>query len=163
MPDRRTPDFSAYPDLVVILLGMQVRTLYGMKTLLGFKRPIEQAGAARPDGLLHAENNIVFSTFPMHIGMRWYWRDAASLEAWSRSEPHKIWWRTFMHQSGGTGLWHETYHMRGGMEAVYADMGRPAGFAAFMPMRPTRGSMATRHAAPGSDISSLPAANPNNP
>jgi hypothetical protein len=36
--DRRTVDLSAYPDLVVIYLGMRVRTLYGLKTLIGFGR-----------------------------------------------------------------------------------------------------------------------------
>ena len=30
-----TSDFSSFPNLVVILLGMLVRTLYGLETLLG--------------------------------------------------------------------------------------------------------------------------------
>ena len=34
--DRRTVDLSIYPDLVVVYLGMDVRTLSGLKTLLGF-------------------------------------------------------------------------------------------------------------------------------
>lgn len=140
-----TPDFSAYPDLVVIMLGMRVRTLYGIRTLLGLKRPIETAAADRPDGLLHAENNIAFSLMPMHIGMRWYWRDLDSLRRWTRSEPHRTWWTRFMKDSGGTGLWHETYHMRGGMEAIYGDMTAPAGFSAFLPMLPARGSLVSRH------------------
>lgn len=33
--DLRTVDLSAYPDLVVIYLGMRVRTFPGIKTLLG--------------------------------------------------------------------------------------------------------------------------------
>ena len=33
--ERRTVDLSAYPDLVVIYLGMRVNTLTGLKTLLG--------------------------------------------------------------------------------------------------------------------------------
>jgi hypothetical protein len=35
MVDRKTVDLSAYPDLVVIYLGMRVRTLAGIKTRLG--------------------------------------------------------------------------------------------------------------------------------
>ena len=34
--DRATGDLSAYPDLVMILLGMRVNTATGVKTLLGF-------------------------------------------------------------------------------------------------------------------------------
>ena len=34
--DRRTIDLSAYPDLVVIYLGMRVNALQGLKTLIGF-------------------------------------------------------------------------------------------------------------------------------
>ena len=34
-----------------------------------------KAGSARPEGLLHFENNIIFSFFPLHVGMRWYWKD----------------------------------------------------------------------------------------
>lgn len=75
-----TVDLSAYPDLVVIMLGMRVRALGGMKKLLGLGPQIDKAGAARPEGLLHYENNIIFRLFPMHIGMRWYWRDFNSME-----------------------------------------------------------------------------------
>lgn len=155
------PDFSAYPDLVVIMLGMRVRTLYGVKTLLGLKKPIELAAAGRPDGLLHAENNIAFGLMPMHIGMRWYWRDLDCLQRWTRSEPHRTWWRDFMADTGGTGIWHETYHMRGGMEAIYGDVSAPVGFSAFMPMNAARGSLVSRHKAWESrDLSHLPEQNP---
>jgi hypothetical protein len=34
--DRATADLSAYPDLVMILLGMGVNAVVGVKTLLGF-------------------------------------------------------------------------------------------------------------------------------
>ena len=101
-------------------------------------KPIELAGAAKPEGLLHYENNLIFSLYPMHVGMRWYWRDLASLEAWAKSEPHRTWWRDFLKDSGGTGFWHETYHMRGGMEAIYSDVDTAVGFSAFMPMQPAR-------------------------
>ncbi len=68
--DRRAVDLAAFPDLVVIYLGMRVRTLAGIKTLLGFGPQIDKAGAAWPEGLLHFENNIIFRLFPLHIGMR---------------------------------------------------------------------------------------------
>lgn len=140
--DRRTVDLSAYPDLVVIYLGMRVRTLAGIKTLLGLGPQIEKAGAGRPEGLLHYENNIIFSLLPLHLGMRWYWKDFASMERWARSEPHRVWWQDFLRSSGGTGFWHETYFMRGGMEAIYDDVNRPPiGFQAFAPGLPARGPM----------------------
>lgn len=140
--DRRTVDLTAYPDLVVIYLGMRVRALHGVKTLLGLGPQIEKAGVGRPEGLLHYENNIIFRLFPLHVGMRWYWKDFDSMERWARSEPHRIWWQNFMRDSGGTGFWHETYFMRGGMEAIYNDVNRPpVGFQAFAPGVPARGPM----------------------
>ncbi len=141
----RVPDFSGYPDLVVMYLGMRVRSLTGIRTVVSFGTPIDRAGAARPDGLLHHENRIVFALFPLHVGMRWYWRDMASLEAWARTDPHRGWWRAFQQDARGVSIWHETYHMRGGMEAIYVDDGAAPGFGAFMPMHPARGSMAARH------------------
>jgi hypothetical protein len=130
--DLRTVDLSAYPDLVVIYLGMRVRTFPGIKTLLGLGPLIDKAGAGRPDGLLHYENKIIFRLYPLHLGMRWYWRDFGSMERWTRSEPHRQWWQRFMRDSGGTGFWHEVYLMRGGMEGVYADLNLPPlGFQGF--------------------------------
>ena len=140
--ERRTVDLSAFPDLVVIYLGMRVRTLAGIKRLLGLGPQINKAGAQRPEGLLHCENGIVFSFFPLHVGMRWYWRDFESMERWARSEPHRQWWQEFIRDSGGTGFWHETYFMRGGMEAIYDDVNQPAiGFQAFAPAVQAKGSM----------------------
>lgn len=154
------PDFSAYPGMVVIYLGMKVRALYGVKALLGFGPKIERAGAGMPDGLLHYENNIIFSFRPLHVGMRWYWRDMNSLIAWAKSEPHRQWWKDFLRDTRGVGIWHESYHMRGGMEAIYGDITQPVGFAAFMPMHEARGSMAARHRAHAkSDLADLPLEN----
>jgi hypothetical protein len=67
---RQTVDLSAYPDLVVVYLGMTVNALTGVKTLLGFGLKIDSV-AARPDGLLLHEN-IFYSFFPLHFGMRQY-------------------------------------------------------------------------------------------
>jgi hypothetical protein len=66
---RQTVDLTGYPDLVVIYLGMRVRAVYGLKTLFGLGPQIEKAGVARPEGLLHYENNIIYNLFPLHLGM----------------------------------------------------------------------------------------------
>ena len=47
---RQTVDLSAFPDLVVVYLGMRVNVLTGIKTLLGFGPKIEDSVAAEPDG-----------------------------------------------------------------------------------------------------------------
>jgi hypothetical protein len=136
--DRRTVDLSAYPDLVVIYLGMRVNTFTGIATLIGFGPKIQGAVDEQPDGLLLHEN-MLYS--PRHLGMREYWRDFDALEAWTRTLPHKEWWRNYVKDTAGTGFWHETYFMRGGMEAIYANMEKPLGLTAFAPVEPARGSM----------------------
>ena len=138
--NRQTVDLSSYPDLVVIYLGMHVNRLTGLKTLMGFGPQIADSVSAQPDGLLLHEN-LFFSLFPMHVGMRQYWRDLDTLLAWTRSEPHRTWWKNFLRDSGGTGFWHETYLMRGGMEAVYDDLPKPVGMMRFAPVHPARGAM----------------------
>jgi hypothetical protein len=137
---RQGVDLTAYPELVVIYLGMRVKTLAGLKTLFGLGPQIDRAGKAQPDGLLHFENNIIFSVFPFHVGMRWYWRDFESMEKWTRSPPHREWWQAYLRDSGGTGFWHETYFMGGGMEAIYNDVVQPVGFKAFAAVIDARGS-----------------------
>jgi len=139
---RRTVDLSQYPDLVVVYLGMRVNRMYGMKTLLGFGPKISKSVEDRPEGLLHHEN-FIFSVFPLHAGMRQYWRDMDSLLSWTRSDPHRQWWKSFLRDSGGTGFWHETYTMRGGMEAIYDDVAAKIGFMSFAPIVVARGSMFT--------------------
>jgi hypothetical protein len=138
--ERRTVDLSQYPNLVVIYLGMRVNRLTGLKTLIGFGPKISGAVAAQPDGLLLHEP-IYYSLFPVHVGMREYWRDMESLLAWTRSEPHRQWWKGFLRDSGGTGFWHETYMMQGGMEAIYDDVPEPVGFMRFAPVSVARGAM----------------------
>lgn len=138
--NRQTVDLSQYPELVVIYLGMRVKRLAGLKTLMGYGPRISNSVAAQPDGLLLHEN-LVFSLFPMHVGMRQYWRDMASLLNWTRSDPHRQWWTTFLRNSGGTGFWHETYLRQGGMEAIYVDVPNPIGFMRFAPVVPARGPM----------------------
>lgn len=138
--DRRTVDLSGYPDLVVIYLGMRVNKLKGILTLLGNGPQIDSSVKAKPDGLLLHEN-LIFSLFPPHLGMRQYWRDFESLEKWARSEPHREWWGKFLRDSGGTGFWHEAYFMRGGMEAVYDDVKKDLGMLLFAPQTPAKGPM----------------------
>ena len=138
--DRRTVDLSAYPDLVVIYLGMRVNRLSGLKMLLGIGPQIANSASAQPDGLLRHEM-LLYSFFPVHLGMRQYWRDLDSLMKWTRSEPHRVWWKNFLKDSGGTGFWHEAYHRNGGMEAIYDDIPEPIGFASFAPLIPARGPM----------------------
>src|SRR2546428_8586512 len=94
--DLRSVDLSAFPDLVVIYLGMRVRTLAGIKTLLGLGPQIDKAGTGRPEGLLHFENNITYSPFPRQTGIRGNWKALPSMEQWTRPEPHRTWWQNFL-------------------------------------------------------------------
>jgi Domain of unknown function (DUF4188) len=136
---RTTADLSSYPDLVVIYLGMRVNEPRGVRTLMSFGPKIRQSVEAQPDGLLLHEN-LLFSLFPPHAGMRQYWRDFDSLERWARSLPHQQWWQQFLKDRGGTGFWHETYFRGGQIESVYIDM-PGTGLAKFAPVTPARGSL----------------------
>jgi Domain of unknown function (DUF4188) len=138
--DRLTVDLSSYPDLVVIYLGMRVNRLTGLKMLLGIAPHIGKSAAEKPEGLLRHEN-FFFSFFPVHVGMRQYWRDPDCLIKWTRSDPHRQWWQDFLRDSGGTGFWHEAYFCHGGMEAIYDDLPASIGFASFAPVVPARGPM----------------------
>ncbi|HTD42980.1 MAG TPA: DUF4188 domain-containing protein [Bryobacteraceae bacterium] len=138
--DRRTVDLSAYPDLIVIYLGLRVNAITGIKKALGLGPQIAKSVSDKPDGLLLHED-LLFSLFPPHLGMRQYWRDFESLERWTRSAPHRQWWKDFLRESGGTGFWHETYSIRGGIEAIYDDLPKPIGLMKFAPLSPARGSI----------------------
>ncbi len=137
---RQTVDLSSYPDLVVIYLGMRVNALRGVTSLMKIAPQINRAAAAKPDGLLRHEV-FLFSLFPPHAGIRQYWRDFDALERWTRTLPHQRWWLNFLRDSEGTAFWHETYFMRGGMEAIYDDLFVPLGFNSFAPTRAAKGPM----------------------
>lgn len=137
---RQTVDLSTYPDLVVIYLGMRVNQLGGLGRLMKVGPEIQKSVAARPQGLLFHEF-FFFSFLPLHVGMRQYWRDFASMEDWTRTGFHRGWWKEFLKNSGGTGFWHETYFMRGGMEAIYDDLPGNVGFQNFAPAQEAKGSM----------------------
>jgi hypothetical protein len=128
---------------------MRANSLRGVGTLLRLGPQIQKAVAARPDGLLLHEQ-FFMSFIPLHGGMRQYWRDFESLERWARSLPHQAWWKDFLSDPGGTSFWHETYLMRGGMEAVFIDMREsPVGLQQFAPTQPARGPMFSARARAG--------------
>jgi hypothetical protein len=133
---RKSVDLSPWPDLVVIYLGFRVTRLRGVATLLGLGRGIAASVQSKPDGLL-AHESLWFGL--THIGMRQYWRDLESLEQFTQSEPHRTWWRDFLKDNGGAGFWHETYRMKGGMEAIYLSMPTPIGFGVFAAERRPQG------------------------
>jgi hypothetical protein len=148
---RETVDLSQFPELVVIYLGMRAESLRGVGTLLSFGPRIQKAVDAKPDGLLLHEN-LLFGLFPLHAGMRQYWRDLASLEKWTRESPHLEWWKSFHKDPRGTSFWHEAYFVRGGIDSVYISSGKPVGLQRFAPRVPAHGSMssARMRAHPGS-------------
>jgi hypothetical protein len=50
-------------------------------------------------------------------------------------------WKAFLRNFSGTGLWHETYRVAGGIEAIYDDMRAPIGMMKFAPNVDARGDM----------------------
>ena len=138
--ERRTVNLSAYPDLVVIYLGMRVNRIAGIKTLLGFGPKISSSAAAQPDGLLRHET-IIYSLFPMHVGMRQYWRDANSLLEWTRSDPHRQWWQSFLERlRRNRVLARNVFSTRGHRGCLRRCIGK-IGLMAFAPVVPARGPM----------------------
>ena len=135
IPSRRSVDLSANPDLVVVYLGFRVTRWRGLLALIGVGQGIAASVRSQPDGLL-AHENLFFGL--THVGMRQYWRDLDSLERFTRSEPHRTWWRDFSRDAKGSGFWHEAY-ARGGMEAIYVGMPAPTGFGLFAPERAPEG------------------------
>jgi hypothetical protein len=132
-------DLTPYPDLVVVYLGFRAKGLRGLRQLMGFGRGFRAIKANPPDGLLRHES-LLWGW--MHIGMRQYWRDLPSLEAFTRSAPHADWWRDFARGAGGSGFWHESYRRAGGMEGIYIGM-PPTGFGTFAPPRTPAGNFKT--------------------
>jgi hypothetical protein len=133
-------DISAYPDLVVIFLGMRVEDPRGYATLQRLGPEIQASVDEQPDGLLLHES-MTFSEEPLHVGMRQYWRDLDSLEAWTRTLPHKTWWSDYLRDRGGTSFWHETYFRRGGIESMFVDTGETIGLSRIGQPVPAEGPM----------------------
>jgi hypothetical protein len=149
---RQTVDLSAYPDLVVIYLGIRAQSLKAMGALVRTGKEIGEAVRANPDGLLLHEA-FFFSLMPPHLGMRQYWRDLDSLERWTREGLHRGWWTSFLKDPKGTSFWHETYRRSGGFEAIYDNVTEPVGMMAFAPIRQAKGPMFSARARldPGSE------------
>jgi len=156
---RQTVDLSAYPDLVVIYLGMRAPSLKAVLALLKTGKEIGAAVAEQPDGLLLHEN-FIFSLLPLHLGMRQYWRDLESLEAWTREGLHRGWWTSFLKDPKGTGFWHETYRRSGGFEAIYDNVAQPIGMMRFAPVHAAKGPMFSARARldPGASAPAAPVA-----
>lgn len=128
---RTSVDLSGFPDLVVIYLGIRITGWKTLAKLPGIGRGLTAVQKNKPPGLL-AHEGMMYGL--RHFGFRQYWRDWESLEAFTRDTEHMGWWRDFARSGGGAGIWHETYRVRGGMEAIYSGM-PPIGFASFAPAR----------------------------
>lgn len=139
-PARNTVDLSAYPDLVVVYLGMRIEEPRGLETLKQLRPQIQAVVDEQPDGLLLHEW-LSYGDDPPHNGMRQYWRDFDALRAWSLTLPHKEWWTEYLRDRGGTSFWHETYFRRGGFESIYVDVEPAVGMALFAPVQPATGPM----------------------
>jgi hypothetical protein len=129
-PPRETVDLAAYPDLVIIYLGMKVNTVRGLPTLVKAGGRIKRAVAQRPDGLLLHETIFYGFRLP-HVGMRQYWENFDVLEKWARTDPHAGWWKAMLTNPRGVGFWHEAHFMDGGTEVLYVNMARPVGLQSF--------------------------------
>ena len=129
--ERVSVDLSGMPDLVVIYLGYRVKSVRAVPQLMRIGRGMAEMLRTRPDGLLAHET---MSYGLLHRGFRQYWRDFASMEAFTKASAHMAWWRDFARHPQYGGIWHETYALRGGMEAIYSGM-PPIGFAGFLPTR----------------------------
>jgi len=138
--NRTTPDLTGFPDLVVIYLGMRALNLRGVRTLRRVDKQIRQSVSDEPDGLLRHEM-LIYSLLPPHVGMRQYWRDLDAMERWTRTGTHRQWWTDYLRDPAGTGFWHETYFIGGGMEAIAVDMPDPLGMLSFAPIQQARGAM----------------------
>jgi len=117
-PRRETVDLAAYPELIVVILGFKLRRLRALPAMMRIGRGLADIKKNPPEGLL-AEDGMLFGW--NHVGFRQYWRDLPSLEAFTRSAPHSIWWRDFLKDPQGAGFWHEAYSARG-IEAVYVNL-----------------------------------------
>jgi hypothetical protein len=132
-------DLSPYPELVVVYLGFRAQGLLGLRKLMRLSAGFRAIRTDPPDGLLRHE---FFLWGWMHIGIRQYWRDLPSLEAFTRTAPHSDWWRDFARGAGGSGFWHEAYRRTGGIEGLYFDM-PPMGLLAFADPRAPAGDFKT--------------------
>jgi len=142
MAFRETVDLSRYPELVVVYLGMRAEKFSGLRGIISVGPQIQKAVDAKPDGLLLHEG-FLMSLFPLHVGMRQYWRDLESLERWTRESPHLDWWKAFHKDQRGTSFWHEAYFLKGGIDSVFVGLGEPIGLLKVGPRIAAHGSMSS--------------------
>jgi hypothetical protein len=135
---RVTVDVSAWPDMILVLLGFRVGGVRGLPSFIKIGRGLADIRRGPPDGLLHSDQCFYAWN---HVGIRQYWRDLDSLEAFTRSSPHSGWWREFLADRHGNGFWHEAFSARGGMEAIYVDMPALPGAGAFAPAVAAQGRL----------------------
>lgn len=133
---RETVDLGNYPDLVVIILGLKLRSLKALPSFMDIGRGLSGLSRTPPDGLL-ANEPFLFGW--NHVGIRQYWRDAASLEKFTKQAPHSGWWKSFLQDNRDCSFWHEIYNARGGVEGIYIDTPDRVGLGRFAPMRPAVG------------------------
>ena len=123
------------------LPGMQVNTFFGIKTHVWVWSPTSpRRSPAKPDGLLPHEPVFVrcsrsTSACGSTGGTLSRSKNGHTPDRTSAGG------RSFFADSGGTGFWHETYFMRGGIEAIYDDMPKPIGLSQFAPVVDARGPM----------------------
>jgi hypothetical protein len=131
------PSESAYvaalwehPRLCLALFGVQFFSEEGQRLYeaAGINQEMFAAlEAARDEGLLLTRP----MTTPEGPVLVQYWRSYDDLDRWSRKQPHSLWWRWLMENSGrGVGFYHEIYQAKTA-EAIYEEGTRPVGPALF--------------------------------
>lgn len=113
----RMPDLSVYPGAVVVRLEVRARTLRGVKTLFGLKSPTRTTPVATPNGLLHHDTRTFVGFHAPRVIMRWYWRDAASLDSWAKDTRHGQWWVDLMKTMPAIAIRIETRHTGPGAQS----------------------------------------------
>lgn len=129
---RETVDLSDHPDLIMILLGLKIRSPRALLALGDVGRGLSAIRRDPPDGLL-ANQHVLFGW--NHVGIRQYWRDFESLQRFTRDAPHALWWKSFLKDPKHCGFWHETFRARGGFEAIYVALPERTGLGSFAPIR----------------------------
>jgi len=167
--ERRTVDLSDYPDLIVIFLGMQPLSPRGMWTVTRTTYDVWKMLQDKPEGLLRHENQATLNGFfslSISFGFRQYWRSFDELEHWSHTSVHAEWWRKMVQGTRGTMIWHETYAMQGGIDAIWGSTNKveKLGLAQFAPNIEAKGSSYSArkriHRENGTETASAPVTEP---
>ena len=117
--------------------------LTASKPLFGLRpanRELRRRQTRRPPP---ATKDFFFSLFPLHTGMRQYWRDMDSLLTWTRSEPHRAWWKTSCATPAAPASGTKPTPCAAAWKPSTTTSPNPIGFARFAPNVDARGSMFT--------------------